>query len=386
MPNQANAAATTDTDRCHEEPVETGRFLSFPARGGTEIPSSQPVSVRALRAGDSPRLAGESAEHARVLAESEATLPPILVHRATMRVIDGMHRLRAAELRGDQTIDVEFFDGPEDDAFIAAVRANIAHGLPLTLADREAAATRILASHPQHSDRSIAQISGLAASTVREIRRRTASGAEGAGTVRVGRDGRVRPLNSAEARRLASDAIAERPQASLREIARAAGLSPSTVRDVRERMRRGEDPVPERQLTDRHDGNGETGVRSTGPDAHDNRRLRPGGGRPKPVRGLDKDDATTERNTGLSRRRLLENLSKDPSLRFTDSGRLLLRELFARSCGPPEPHLLDSLPPHCVYTVAALARACAQEWQDLASELEYRFDPGVGDARVLPER
>jgi DNA-binding CsgD family transcriptional regulator len=310
-----------------------------------------------------------------------------------MRVIDGMHRLRAAELRGDRTIDVEFFDGPEDDAFIAAVRANIAHGLPLTLADREAAATRILASHPQHSDRSIAQISGLAASTVREIRRRTASGTEGVGTVRVGRDGRVRPLNSAEARRLASDAIAERPHASLREIARAAGLSPSTVRDVRERMRRGEDPVPDSQLTDGHDGKGATGVRSTGPDAHDDRRLRPGGrhpersdGRAKPARGLDKNAATAERNTGLSRRRLLENLSKDPSLRFTDSGRRLLRELFARSGGPPEPHLLDSLPPHCVYTVAALARACAQEWQDLADELEYRSDPRVGDARVLPER
>lgn len=27
-------------------------------------------------------------------------MPPIVVHRATMRVIDGMHRVRAAKLRG----------------------------------------------------------------------------------------------------------------------------------------------------------------------------------------------------------------------------------------------------------------------------------------------
>jgi hypothetical protein len=35
-------------------------------------------------------------------------LPPILVHRATNRIIDGMHRLEAAKLRGDETISVRF--------------------------------------------------------------------------------------------------------------------------------------------------------------------------------------------------------------------------------------------------------------------------------------
>jgi hypothetical protein len=73
-----------------------------------------------------------------------------------MRVIDGMHRLRAAQLRGDHGVEVKFFDGDADEAFIAAVRANITHGLPLTLADRKAAAQRILAA--SHTG----QLAGLA--------------------------------------------------------------------------------------------------------------------------------------------------------------------------------------------------------------------------------
>ncbi len=82
-----------------------------------------------------------------------------------MRVIDGTHRLRAAILNGHEEIGVLFFDGTDDDAFVAAVRANVVHGLPLALADREAAATRIIKSHPQWSDRAIAEAAGLAAQT-----------------------------------------------------------------------------------------------------------------------------------------------------------------------------------------------------------------------------
>ncbi len=42
--------------------------------------------------------------HARSLAQTEADLPPIVVHRTTTRVIDGMHRLTAAGLRGEREI------------------------------------------------------------------------------------------------------------------------------------------------------------------------------------------------------------------------------------------------------------------------------------------
>ncbi|MGP4002856.1 hypothetical protein [Streptomyces sp. 8N706] len=78
-----------------------------------------------------------------------------------MRVIDGMHRLLAAVVRGQETIDVEFFDGSAEDAFLRAVQGNLAHVLPLLLSDRRAAASRIIVSHPQMSDRAIARASAL---------------------------------------------------------------------------------------------------------------------------------------------------------------------------------------------------------------------------------
>jgi hypothetical protein len=59
-----------------------------------------------------------------------------------MRVLDGMHRVRAAILRGDAVIAAVFFDGDADAGFVEAVRANISHGLPLTVADRKAAVAR----------------------------------------------------------------------------------------------------------------------------------------------------------------------------------------------------------------------------------------------------
>jgi hypothetical protein len=124
------------------------------------------VRLASLVTSGSPRRSGESLEHIRRLAESEAELPPIVVHRATMRVIDGMHRLRAAELRGEDEIEVRFFDGDEASSFVLAVQANITHGLPLSLADRKAAAVHIMTLYPQWSDRMVASAAGLAAKTV----------------------------------------------------------------------------------------------------------------------------------------------------------------------------------------------------------------------------
>ncbi|MFE3260618.1 ParB N-terminal domain-containing protein [Nocardia sp. NPDC059091] len=58
--------------------------------------------------------------HVLVLAESGRELPPILVHRQTRQVVDGIHRLRAAEMRGEMTINVRFFDGEIDEIFLKA--------------------------------------------------------------------------------------------------------------------------------------------------------------------------------------------------------------------------------------------------------------------------
>jgi ParB-like chromosome segregation protein Spo0J len=148
---------------------------------------------------DSPRSKAEDSHHVKVLAETAAVLPPILVHRSTMRVIDGMHRLRAAELRGARTIAARLLDCTQQEAFIIAVKANVAHGLPLSLADRKAAAARVLAAMPQWSDRAIASVSGLSHKTVGAIRRR-ATGEIPQSGARLGRDGRLRVVPPAPRR------------------------------------------------------------------------------------------------------------------------------------------------------------------------------------------
>jgi transposase len=338
---------------------------------GTHAGDPVRVSVNSLLPGDTPRLSGEDARHVRLLAESSATLPPILVHRGSMRVIDGMHRLRVAQQCGQQTIEVRFFDGSEEDAFVAAVAANRAHGLPLTLADREAAAARMIGRQPNRSDRAIAEITGLSARTVAEIRRRTGNDGPAA-LLRVGRDGRVRPLNGADGRRVASEVIARRPEASLREIARMAGVSPGTARDVRERLRRGDDPLPPKL----RDGQPVTPIpRRTGDE-------RPAGrtadGRTVDGRAVD-GRAVDGRSVGRPGpspdwESVLHNLSRDPSLRFTDSGRNLLRWLFAHAKRPDGwEDVVDALPPHCAYLVEEVARGCAESWSAFADQLRQRL-------------
>ncbi|HZI73106.1 MAG TPA: ParB N-terminal domain-containing protein [Gemmatimonadales bacterium] len=95
------------------------------------------LPVASLCPADSPRLNGISHRHAEVLAKSKGELPAILVQRGTMRVIDGMHRVRAALLGGCDSIAARFADVADDAAFLPAVEANTAHSLPLSLADRK---------------------------------------------------------------------------------------------------------------------------------------------------------------------------------------------------------------------------------------------------------
>ena len=137
--------------------------------GRTEI-----VRIESLAPANSPRLAGEVHEHTQRLAESESDLPPILVHRPTMRIIDGTHRVKAMAYRGRDEIEAEFYDGSLEDAFVLSVHANVQRGLPLSLADRRAAARRILATHAAWSDRAIAQLTGLSAKTISDLRCATA--------------------------------------------------------------------------------------------------------------------------------------------------------------------------------------------------------------------
>ncbi|WP_434446344.1 ParB/RepB/Spo0J family partition protein [Lentzea sp. E54] len=294
------------------------------------------VDVTALRPADSPRVRGCSEDFIRSLASSGAQLPPIVVHRPTMKVVDGAHRLKAAVLRGCRSVEVEYVDGPAEDVFGLSVSLNLS---TLSTADREAAARRLLRSHPQWSDRAIAAATGLAAKSVGVLRRAVG----GQAAVRVGRDGKARPVNSAAGRRLAGQLVAERPEASLRDIARLAGVSPGTVRDVRRRLSAGLDPVPER-------------IRAA---------ERAAAVPPAERTGIRDPDAT------------LPILRRDPSLRFNEHGRWVLRWLethavsSAADSGSGEwGAVVAGVPAHCRELVAEMARGCAEAWAEMAEALE----------------
>jgi len=303
------------------------------------------VSIEKLVDADPLRLGGVDPEHARLLAQVSEELPPILVNEATMSVIDGMHRLRAAQLNGASTLAVRFFRGSEVDAFRVAVRTNVKHGLPLTLADRRAAVGRIIRSEPRLSDRAVAGIAGLAPATVAAIRADTQDGA--GSKERIGQDGRVRPLRTAEGRRVASEVMAQRPQASLREVAREAGISVGTARDVRSRVQAGRDPVPASQAVKRSS-------RTMGANMP--------AGMASPSGGAETDA-------------LLEGLRRDPSLRYSEAGRHFLQFLGNRVVNQVQlREATRELPPHCAVVVARVARQCAQSWMGIAEALDCAGD------------
>jgi hypothetical protein len=274
-----------------------------------------------------------------------------------------MHRLLAASLLGRETIDVIFFDGSEADVFLHAVQENIAHGLPLSQADRRAAAERIVASHPRMSDRAIGHAVGLAAKTVAAIRKRSGE-AVPQSEARVGRDGRVRPLNSEHGRRRAAELLARQPGASLRDVAQAAGIAPATVLDVRNRLARGEPVVPSKRPASRTGGTERVadGGECPAPAA----RLGPAASRPEPRR----DPAST-----------VQRLVRDPSLRGSERGKAMLRLLHFNAVAADQlPDAAAGLPPHCLAIVVQLACQYAKMWQDFANELDGRariIDPLV---------
>ncbi len=345
--------------------VGANSFQLASAEDETALPTEVPdpgispevvtIAISSLRPGESPRLDGEDKAHIARLAAMEAKLPPVLVDRRSMRVIDGMHRLLAASMRGHDSIEVRFFDGKPEDAFLRAVEANVTHGLPLSQADRRAAAERIIESHPHLSDRAIAQLAGLSAKTVGVTRRRCAPALQP--TARVGKDGKVRPLSSLEGRQRAAEFLAEHPQASLREVARDAGVSPATVHDVRRRLERGEEPAPAR-LT----AAGDCEARGGGAARSGSRRA---------VRAARKAPAF-----------ILDKLLRDPSLRHNEQGRRLLRWLQYNPAGPEDRSgVIAAVPPHCAALVVQLARQNAEGWREFALELDERvkaIDPWAG--------
>jgi hypothetical protein len=142
---------------------------------------------------------------------------------------------------GRTTVVARYFDGTHEEAFVEAVKSNIAHGKPLTLSERESAAVKMLRMRSDWSDRLIADACGLSDKTIGRLRKSDADIPQS--SARIGRDGRHRPVDAARLRASIASAIRERPEASVEEVARSLRTSPSTVRDVKKRLFKGEDPI-----------------------------------------------------------------------------------------------------------------------------------------------
>ncbi|HEV2377066.1 MAG TPA: ParB N-terminal domain-containing protein [Streptosporangiaceae bacterium] len=304
------------------------------------------MAVDSLLPADTPRLSGIDERHVQLLAEIEEPLPPILVHHPSMRVIDGMHRLHAARRNGQDKIEARFFHGTDEQAFVCAVEENSTHGLPLSAAERRAAAGRMVTANPQLSDRSIAATTGLSARTVATLRRRSTADIPQPSS-RVGADGRRHPLNGSAGRQRAASIIAAHPSASLRAIARAAEVSVGTAHDVRARVRRGDSPIPGRHPAPPHEA-------------------RPS----RPARFSETASLAATQAGPRDSRSLLQSLLNDPSLRYTNQGRDLLRLLCTHAITPDTwLGLIGTVPPHCAQTVVELARQYASAWTQLAGAL-----------------
>jgi hypothetical protein len=148
------------------------------------------------------RAGGISQEHAQLMVPSVQTLTPVDVVKlidGRFGLLAGYHRREAHRLAGMKTIKVVVHDLEPEEWFAFAVRSNIAHGLPLTLKERRAAAKRMVVENGRRADRAIAADCGLDHKTVARVREALLQEqAESTGEfpqlpeARVGRDGKTR--------------------------------------------------------------------------------------------------------------------------------------------------------------------------------------------------
>jgi ParB-like chromosome segregation protein Spo0J len=325
------------------------------------------VRVNTLTPGFYLREAGTNHAHVQLLADaaSSSTLPPILVQRDTYRVIDGMHRLTAAKLLGAETVNAVFIDCTDEEALVLAIRSNTLHGLPLSKADRIAGAKRILMAHPDWADRAVASVTGTSAKTIAVLRNRSA-GEVDRPDKRLGRDGKRRPVYALEGRQRAIAYLEAHPDASLREVAREAGVSVGTVHSMRRQMRHGTDPI--------------TPVTLPAEPA-----LPPLASRPQAVATTGQSGTIVASATpALSQVRQKEwsaisiKVANDPALRYTEGGRAFLRWMAQHATHAEEwRELVGAVPVHWVDEVTAVAERVSAEWRMFATQLRNKSVPGT---------
>lgn len=327
-----------------------------------------PVPLNSLGPGFFLRQSGTDAAHVQLLADASNSgkLPPILVQKHSLRIVDGMHRIEAAKLRGQRSINARFIDCTDEEAFILAVKSNTLHGLPLSRADRISGAKRILAWHRDWSDRAVAAATGLSAKTIAGLRHRSADEVAD-GSKRLGRDGKRRPVTGLEGRKRAAEYLAARPDAPLREVAMETDVSLGTVHDVRARLRRGADPLANlRESSARQDQDGAgTQQAVTREDA--------GQGGPVQHQNGFSLHGRREHDPSPTWPSISSKIANDPTIRYTEGGRTFLRWMTSHIVHPDEwDGFIVAIPPHWAGDVSQVAEKVSDAWRDFADQLRTR--------------
>lgn len=307
------------------------------------------VSIASLVPGYHLRAAGVDAAHVQLLAGAAGPtrLPPVLVQKNGARIIDGMHRIEAARLRGDWSIKARIIDCTDEEALILAVKSNTLHGLPLSKADRVSGAKRILAVHPDWSDRALAGITGLSASAIASLR--NSSTVPQTHLKRLGRDGKRRPVVHGQGRLRAVEYITAHPEASVREVAREADVSVGTAQKARESVRNGTSQRSEGQIAD---------------------------AAAEPPLPAERRAYTGARGDGvpyLAWHVAARKMTGDPGLRYTEGGRAFLRWMGAHSMYADEwREFADAIPAHWLDDVHRIALSMSGEWRQFADWIKSR--------------
>jgi ParB-like chromosome segregation protein Spo0J len=288
------------------------------------------LELALLRPGCRLRHGKLNREHLNSLILSGGNWPPLVVRRGDNTIVDGNYRYLAARELGHTHVSCICFDGGDEDVFLEALQRNRSHGLPLSLAEREEAASQLLGFHPEWSDRRLAEACGLAPGTVGRLRKMAAPLTEPV-SIRVGRDGKRRSADSQQSRQRVLNLLESHPGHSLREIARMAGTSPETVRSLRKRA--AAPPTGE-------------------------------------VRALDAATELPSDLTGKTR------WTSDSALQSAPESKDFLSWFEKTTVAVEWRHFVQDIPLSRVYEVADEARRRAEAWQLFASTLEARTTPG----------
>lgn len=378
------------------EGVDASARSEFDLKNLEQLPACD-ILVNALSAGVPLRRSGTDAAHIQLLVDAagSAELPPVLVQIDGYRIIDGLHRLEAAKLRGDSSIKARFVDCSNSEALVIAMKANVSHGLPLSKTDRVSGAQRVLSSHPDWSDRAVARITGLSAKTIASLREKSSEGTPLDGK-RIGRDGRRRPVGPGEGRLRAAEYIAEHPNAPLRQVARETDVSLGTVHDVSARLRRGESPersgrrTPDaaaQPLRSVHPAHPVHPVRSVQLSGEPSRPVSAvpggadsGGAAHVPLRVAPSIDSAPQRRDRTDEipawTTVAAKMAADPTIRYTAGGREFLRWMQLHAAEPDDGwrELIDVVPAHWLGVIAPIAERIGKEWSLLAEGLKTRQD------------